>query len=173
MGRAATWKWPYRGITGRAIALRHVALGPMSQLSALLEPGARTTAVKELSEPIDATLANQSGLTGMTLKPAIAALEKADADAIPKGVGEALPELVRELDPFWNAYENSGTQGFGAYLASREDDVVNALLSAGDAATERMPGAIRKVYSTLRGKAGKIVGPALPQFGGIVEKYAA
>ena len=61
---------------------------------------------------------------------------------------------------------------FGDYLSSREDDVVKALLDAGDKAVNSAPGAIQKVYSSMRGKAGKIVSPALPELGAIVEKYA-
>ena len=49
---------------------------------------------------------------------------------------------------------------------------VEKILNAADGATGEMPSAIQKVYSTLRGKVGKIVAPALPELGNIIERYA-
>lgn len=144
----------------------------MSKLDALLEGDTRQTVVTELAELIDKTVSNQSGLTGMALKSAVAAGKKADADAIPKGVNRMLPQITEELAPFWSGYESSGTQGFGSYLVSREGEVVEAMLGAADKATSDMPSAIQKAYSSLRGKAGKIVSPALPELGDIIERHA-
>lgn len=144
----------------------------MTNLNALLEGDTRQTVVAELAELIDKTVSNQSGLTGMALKSAVAAGKKADADAIPKGVNRVLPQIAEELAPFWSGYEASDTQGFGSYLVSREGEVVEAMLGAADKATSDMPSAMQKAYSTLRGKAGKIVSPALPELGDIIERHA-
>lgn len=144
----------------------------MTDLSQLLSAANRPQVVQELTTLIDATVARQSGLTGMALKSAVAAGKKADADAISKGVNKFLPQIVDELTPYWSAYQASGQQGFGQFLAGREDEVVKAILDAGDQQADSMPGPVKKVYSTLRGKAAKIVGPALPEFGEIVERFA-
>lgn len=144
----------------------------MTNLNALLEGDTRQTVVAELAELIDKTVSNQSGLTGMALKSAVAAGKKADADAIPKGVNRVLPQIAEELAPFWSGYKSSDTQGFGSYLVSREGEVVDAMLGAADKATSDMPSAMQKAYSTLRGKAGKIVSPALPELGDIIERHA-
>ena len=144
----------------------------MTNLNALLEGDTRQTVVAELAELIDKTVSNQSGLTGMALKSAVAAGKKADADAIPKGVNRLLPQITEELAPFWSGYESSDTQGFGSYLVSRENEVVEAMLGAADKATSDMPSAMQQAYSTLRGKAGKIVSPALPELGDIIERHA-
>lgn len=144
----------------------------MTDLSQLLSAANRPQVVQELTSLIDATVARQSGLTGMALKSAVAAGKKADADAVSKGVNKFLPQIVEELTPYWSAYKASGQQGFGDFLAGREDEVVKAILDAGDQQADSMPGPVKKVYSTLRGKAAKIVGPALPEFGEIVERFA-
>lgn len=144
----------------------------MTDLSQLLSAANRPQVVQELTSLIDATVARQSGLTGMALKSAVAAGKKADADAVSKGVNKFLPQIADELTPYWSAYKASGQQGFGDFLAGREDEVVKAILDAGDQQADSMPGPVKKVYSTLRGKAAKIVGPALPEFGGIVERFA-
>ena len=144
----------------------------MTDLSQLLSAANRPQVVQELTSLIDATVARQSGLTGMALKSAVAAGKKADADAVSKGVNKFLPQIVEELTPYWSAYQASDQQGFGDFLAGREDEVVKAILDAGDQQADSMPGPVKKVYSTLRGKAAKIVGPALPEFGEIVERFA-
>ena len=144
----------------------------MTDLSQLLSAANRPQVVQELTSLIDATVARQSGLTGMALKSAVAAGKKADADAVSKGVNKFLPQIVEELSPYWSAYQASDQQGFGDFLAGREDEVVKAILDAGDQQADSMPGPVKKVYSTLRGKAAKIVGPALPEFGEIVERFA-
>lgn len=144
----------------------------MSNLSNLLDTSTRSKVVEDLTQLTETTVANQSGLTGMALKSAVAAGKKADADAISKGLNKFLPDLVDSIDPHWNAFKASGQQDFGGFLAANEDAVVDSLLKAGDTAIESMPSPLKKVYATLRGKAKKIVSPALPDLGRIVEKYA-
>lgn len=144
----------------------------MTDLSNLLDSANRPKVVEEISKLIDDTVANQSGLTGMALKSAVAAGKKADADAISKGVNKFLPQIVDELNPYWNAFNASDEQNFGQFLSAREDEVVKSMLDAGDSAVDSMPGPVKKVYSTLRGKASKIVGPALPELGNIAERHA-
>ena len=56
----------------------------MTDLSQLLSAANRPQVVQELTSLIDATVARQSGLTGMALKSAVAAGKKADADAVSK-----------------------------------------------------------------------------------------
>ena len=144
----------------------------MTDLSNLLSPANRSQVVQELTRLVDTTVSRQSGLTGMALKSAVAAGKKADADAIPKGVDKFLPQIVDALGPYWSAYTASGQQGFGQFLSGREDEVVKSILDAGDKQVDSMPGPVKKAYSTLRGKAAKIVGPAIPEFGDIVERFA-
>lgn len=157
---------------GPAPAVFPVKLAGMTDLSQLLDAAKRPQVVQEITSLVDDTIARQSGLTGMALKSAVAAGKKADADAIPKGVNRLLPQITEELAPFWSGYESSDTQGFGSYLVSRENEVVEAMLGAADKATSDMPSAMQKAYSTLRGKAGKIVSPALPELGDIIERHA-
>lgn len=157
---------------GISPAVFPVKLARMTDLSNLLNDTNRTQVVQQISTLVDDTIARQSGLTGMALKSAVAAGKKADADAVSKGVNKFLPKIVEELNPYWSAYKASGQEGFGQFLSAREDDVVKAMLDAGDKEADSMPGPVKKVYSTLRGKAAKIVGPSLPEFGDIVERFA-
>ncbi|OFT84252.1 hypothetical protein [Corynebacterium sp. HMSC29G08] len=144
----------------------------MTDLNNLLTEANRANVVADIARLVDNVVANQSGLTGMALKSAVAAGKKADADAIPKGVNRFLPQIVSELEPLFQDYLSAGAGSFGAFLGTRESDVVEKILAAADGATGEMPSAVQKVYSTLRGKAGKIISPALPELGDIIERYA-
>lgn len=144
----------------------------MTDLNNLLTEANRANVVADIARLVDNVVANQSGLTGMALKSAVAAGKKADADAIPKGVNRFLPQIVSELEPLFQDYLSVGAGSFGAFLGTRESDVVEKILAAADGATGEMPSAVQKVYSTLRGKAGKIISPALPELGDIIERYA-
>ncbi|MGV0393675.1 DUF6918 family protein [Corynebacterium riegelii] len=93
-------------------------------------------------------------------------------DAVPKGVNRYLPQVVSELQPLFERFQTEGSGSFGAFLSDNENEVVEKILNAADGATGDMPSAIQKVYSTLRGKVGKIVAPALPELGNIIERYA-
>ena len=71
----------------------------MSDLKKLLDPTTRPAVAQDLADLAETTTANQSGLTGMAMKSALAAGKKADADAIPKGMNKVLPKVVDGLGP--------------------------------------------------------------------------
>ncbi|WP_342318754.1 DUF6918 family protein [Corynebacterium mayonis] len=144
----------------------------MTDLNALLNATTRPTVVSELTDLVERTIANQSGLTGMAIKSAVGVAKKADADAISKAVNTALPSIVEELSSFWQDYDPENSAGFGNYLASREKEVTEKALFLGDKNSAKAPAAIQKLYSSLRGKVGKIIAPALPELGGIIERNA-
>lgn len=143
----------------------------MTELSALLGESKRPHVVDDLTQVADTAVAGQSGLTGMALKGALSAAQKVDANIVHTGINRILPDLLGEMQPFWNDFQTAGGPGFGAYLSSREDEVVDSLLKVADRNAEKAPGALTKVYGSLRGKAQKIVGPALPGVGSAIEKH--
>lgn len=142
----------------------------MTDLSALLKDGNRESLVADLTALAEKTVSSQSGITAMALKSAVATAKKADPDAIPNGINQALPQLVSELQPYFDRYEGGNAANFGAFLSSRGGEVVEQILNAVDAATDHMPGPAKAAYSTLRGKAAGVVEPALPEFGQIIER---
>lgn len=145
----------------------------MTNLRNLLSPPTRDAIVADLAQLIDTTVASQSGLTGMALKSAVTAVKKANADIIPQSLDRFLPQIVEEIEPFWEKYQNAGAADFGSFLASHEDEVLASMLSVGDRYSDKMPNAVQGAYKALRGKAQKIVGPVLPELGAVIEKHAA
>lgn len=162
---------PFLHFHGRSLGEQTVKIVHVTDLNSLLNAPTRTEVVADLTKLADTTIANQSGLTGMALKSALGAAKKADADALSKGINQLMPSIVEELTPHWESYEGSGT-GFGAHLADNEDSVTESVLKIGDSFADRAPAPVQKVYSSMRGKVGKIVAPALPEFGDIIERHA-
>ncbi|MDU3175180.1 MAG: hypothetical protein E6689_07115, partial [Corynebacterium striatum] len=70
----------------------------MSNLSQLLEEPTRTSVVTALVSLVDNTVSEQSGITGMAIKGAVAAAKKVDADIVSKGINRALPDLLGEME---------------------------------------------------------------------------
>ncbi|MHA2787549.1 DUF6918 family protein [Corynebacterium sp. S7] len=147
----------------------------MPELSALLNEEKRPHVVTDLAQVAENAIAAQSGVIGVTLKGGVSAAKKIDSDLMEKIVNRVLPDLLGELQPYWTAYEansgaDSGASSFGAYLAQNDEKVVDSFLSVADRNAEKAPNVLGKVYNTLRGKASKIVAPALPEFGDAIEK---
>lgn len=73
-----------------------------------------------------------------------------------------VPDMVKELEPYWADFIASSASGFGDYLVKRGEEVAEALLSVTDARTEmpELP-AILKAYRAVRRSAAKHVIAAL------------
>lgn len=107
----------------------------------------------------DRTVDNQSGLSGKLVKGAYAAAKKVDSTIAEKAVRRLLPELAKDLQPFWDEYVASGRNGsFGTFLEARKGQVSSVLLETADrkAGDVTNPN-IHKIYSTVRSKAAKMV----------------
>lgn len=144
----------------------------MTDLKLLLKDPARGHVTDELVALAEQTIDNQSGLTGMALKSALAAAKKVDDNAVRTGVDQLLPNVIEELEPYWSEYKGSGANSFGDYLADNEEKVTDSVLKIGDSFSGRAPAPAQKVYSSMRGKIGGIIAPALPEFGAIIERHA-
>ncbi|WKK60614.1 hypothetical protein QYQ98_05985 [Corynebacterium sp. P3-F1] len=144
----------------------------MTDLKLLLKDPTRGHVTDELVALAEQTIDNQSGLTGMALKSALAAAEKVDGNAMHTGVNQLLPNVVEELEPYWSGYKGSGAHSFGDYLADNEEKLTDSVLKIGDSFSGRAPTPAQKVYSSMRSKIGGIIAPALPEFGAIIERHA-
>lgn len=144
----------------------------MTDLSTLLDSEKRPVLVADLSSLVDDAITDLSGLTGVAVKGALSAARKANGDIIPTAVDSLLPDLLGDLQPHWEAYQESGQQDFGAFLESRADEVSESLLSTADRAVEqRGGGAVAKVYDSLRGRGTKLIAPHIPALGRIIDNH--
>lgn len=123
---------------------------------------------------VEQELARKSGAAATGIKVAYKAVT-AFAPGYYQGIiGGLLPPLVSKLEPFWADFTESGGSSFGDHLAKRGSEVAEALLSVTDekaAISDKK--AVVKAYRAVRGSALTNVEAALPNLGGLVQKYAA
>lgn len=144
----------------------------MSNLSQLLEPQVRPALINELSEFIQQTVSEQSGISGMAIKGAVSTATRVNADIIPKGINQILPDMLGDLEPRWTEFEKAGAADFGAFLNKDSAQVADAVMSTADRHAERINVApLAKAYKSLRNKGAKIVEGKVPELGRILQSH--
>jgi hypothetical protein len=118
-------------------------------------------------------VAGKSGVSGAAVRLAYKTASTFASGYLRDTVESLLPDLVTELEPYWAGFTASGASGFGDYLAKRDGEVAEALLSVSDArARISQRPVIIKAYGAVRGGAARHVAAALPAVGALVQKYA-
>lgn len=143
----------------------------MSSLKSLLETKHATVGA-ELSAFIETTVAEQKGISGMALKGAIGAAKTVNGDIVTKAANRLLPEVIEVLDPYWTQFEESGDADFGVFLAGHKAEVSSELLVMADRNAEKIDvPALKKAYSSLRGKAAGFIEPNVEGLGRIMQNH--
>jgi hypothetical protein len=139
----------------------------------LLAPDIRPHVIADCEKLVDHEVADMSGVTGTAIRLAYKTVRTFDAGHIPAMIGTILPNVAEALEPYWANFTAESPGGdFGGYLASREDEVAEALLAITDSRQRASSRAtIVKAYKTVRGSAVKHVKAALPALGALVQKY--
>jgi hypothetical protein len=139
----------------------------------LLAPDTQPAVVTDCLKLIKQEVSGKSGISGTAVKLAYKTANAFASGYLQSTVESLLPDLVTQLEPYWEDFSASGASGFGDYLVKRGDEVSEALLSVSDARAKmsNRP-VIIKAYGTVRGGAAKHVAAALPNVGALVEKYA-
>jgi hypothetical protein len=139
----------------------------------LLAPEIQPQVVADCEKLINNEVSDMSGISGTAVKIAYKTVKTFHSGHIHYMVETLLPRMADVLQPYWADFNTGGGGSFGDYLAKREDEVGEALLSITD---ERGRNSSRptivKAYNTVRGGAAKHVRAALPQVGALVQKYA-
>ncbi|OFM04428.1 hypothetical protein HMPREF2724_02615 [Corynebacterium sp. HMSC071F07] len=144
----------------------------MSNLSQLLEEPTRTSVVTALVSLVDNTVSEQSGITGMAIKGAVAAAKKVDADIVSKGINRTLPDLLGEMESYWQEFDSSPQEDFGTYLAGNNKEVADSILGVADRNADQVNNpALVKTYNSLRNKIAKIIEPQVPELARILQKH--
>jgi hypothetical protein len=141
----------------------------------LLAPDVRPHVIADCETLVDHEVADMSGVTGTAVRIAYKTVRTFDAGHIPAMIGTILPSVAQALEPYWADFSAEFPVGgdFGGYLASRGDEVAEALLAITDSRQRASSRAtIVKAYKTVRGSAAKHVKAALPALGALVQKYA-
>ena len=146
----------------------------------LLAPDAQPRVIADCQDLVDHEVADLSGVTGTAVRIAYKTVRTFDAGHTRVMIESLLPDVAAALQPYWTAFTAEFSAGgpsadggdFGGYLASREDEVAEALLAITDSRQRASSRAtIVKAYKTVRGSAVKHVKAALPALGALVQKY--
>lgn len=119
---------------------------------------------------IDVQLASKSGISGIALKTAFAALKGVKPGYIPYVVEMLLPQCFTALDPLWN----EGVQKADPveHFVSSRSLVADALLSITDERIKNSNRAlVRGTYDKLRSSAKKHVEDAVPDLAKVIDRY--
>jgi len=142
----------------------------------LLAPDIKPQVVADCENLVDHEVAEMAGVTGTAVRLAYKTVRTFDVGHIPAMIETILPSVAEALQPYWENFSTgfAGAGDFGGYLASREDEVAEALLAITDSRQRASSRAtIVKAYKTVRGSAVKHVKAALPALGALVQKYMA
>jgi hypothetical protein len=140
----------------------------------LLAPGIQPHVIADCEKLVDHEVADMSGVTGTAVRLAYKTVRTFDAGHIPAMIETILPSVAEALEPYWASFtaESSAGGDFGGYLASRDDEVAEALLAITDSRQRASSRAtIVKAYKTVRGSAVKHVKAALPALGALVQTH--
>ena len=145
----------------------------MSQFKDELTGAKSPAVVKDLATLAERTVDEQSGLTGKLIQGAYKTAAKVDSNISEKAARQLLPELAKELEPFWDEFQSGDHSGsFGEFLNQRSEQVSSLLLESADRQAGKVNNqALQKVYKPLRGKIAKIVEAKVPEIGEVLAKH--
>ncbi|BAU07548.1 MULTISPECIES: DUF6918 family protein [Fischerella] len=137
----------------------------------LSNPDKKAMVVDDCCNVIEAQLASKSGIGGMALKTAFAALKGVKPGYIPYVVEMLLPECFEALDPIWSEGIDKGDPV--EHLVASRSRTADALLSVTDAKVQNVKRQIvRGTYEKLRGSAKQHVEDAVPDLAKVIDKYS-
>ena len=136
----------------------------------LLNPTKKAMAINDCCNMIEAQLASKSGMSGIALKTAFAALKGVKPGYIPYVVEQILPQCFTALDPIWSEGVQKGDPV--EYLNANRSQTADALLGVTDVRVKNAKRQIvRGTYEKLRGSAKKHVEEAVPDLAKVISNY--
>jgi hypothetical protein len=138
----------------------------------LLEPAVKPQVITDSEALVNNEVSDLAGISGSAIKLAYRTVRTFNPGHIHYMIEQLLPSIADALQPYWADFNTVGGE-FGDYLAKREDEVSEALLSITDERGRKSSRpTIVKAYNSVRGSAAKHVKAALPAVGALVEKYS-
>lgn len=137
----------------------------------LLNPTKKDLLVDDCCTMIEKQIASKSGLGGMALKTAFAALKGVKPGYIPYVVEQLLPQCFTAIDPIWSEGVEKGDPV--DYLVESRSRAADALLSVTDQRVQKSTrSVVRGTYDKFRGSAKQYVEDAVPDFAQVIGKHA-
>lgn len=142
---------------------------PASLSARILTPERLPTLNAEFGHLVEDRIRKSPGFKGVALRAGIAMLSSTKPDIVPRAVARLLPDFITTLDPLYADYHRSDPvnarkgQGFGAYLLSRREDAVAAMMQFSDTRSAGSTNqAYHQFYNSLRGTIAREADTLLP-----------
>jgi hypothetical protein len=136
----------------------------------LSNPAKKAMVIDECCNMIEVQLASKSGMSGIALKTAFAALKGIKPGYIPYVVEQILPQCLTALDRIWSEGVEKGDPI--GHLNANRSHTADALLGVTDARAKNAKRQIvRGTYEKLRGSAKKHVEEAVPDLAKVIHNY--
>jgi hypothetical protein len=136
----------------------------------LLTPANRPKVVTDCEQLVDEEVRN----SGLIVKGAYKVVTTFKSGIIHDAVDTLIDDFVARLEPFHHDFAETGGASFGDYLASRGEEVANALMGVTDErAAQSDRATLKKAYEKVRPSGAKNIQEALPKLGKLVEKYTS
>ena len=142
----------------------------MGLIDGLDDPKKTAKLVADCVNLIDEQVSAKSGLSGLGLKDAYAAVNGIKPNYIAGAIEALLPETLVALDPIWSEGIQTGTPA--EYLIQNRSRAADAVLSITDARIETSQRAlVRSSYKKLRKSVKNDVEEAIPGLARIIDNY--
>ena len=123
----------------------------------LLAPENKPQVLADCHTLLQQQVSELSGISGTAVKLAYKTVNAFMPGHVRNMVEKLLPQMVDQLEPYWEDFSTSGGSEFGDYLAKRSEEVSEALLSVTDSAgRESNRAAVVKLYNAVRGGAATL-----------------
>lgn len=142
----------------------------MGLSAGLSDSNKQSMVVEDCCLMIDSQLASKSGLSGIALKAAFAALKGIKPGYIPHVVEMLLPECFEALDPIWSEGLQKGDPV--THLSASRSQAAEALLGITDERVKvSQQSIVRGTYEKLRKSAKEHVEEAVPDLAKVIDRY--
>ena len=144
-----------------------------SLVEVLKDPAKREAVLDDCESLLDAEVADKRGLTGVGVKAAFKTLKAIKPGMIRHTLDDLVDDLATKVDPFWAQCQDERANP-QTFFTTNQVAIANALLEITDgrAAQSKFPTIVR-AYRTLRPKAVKYIGEAMPRFSQLVSNHAS
>lgn len=146
-------------------------IAAVTSLQVLLEQDKRAATVHKLAELVNSTVAEQSGISGMTIKGGLAAACKFDRSVVAKGIDRAFPDLLKAMETYWKTYQASVDCCFGMHLENDRQGVATQIMLIMDRQLEalELPG-MDKIYKACRSALLRMLEAHVGDLGNVLEE---
>ena len=139
----------------------------------ITDPAKRDAVIDDTALLIDDEVKKKKGISGAAIKAGYSVVRRLKKGRmIHKTLNNLIDDFIAALEPLHLTYREAGERGFDRYLAEREDDASERLLTVTDQRAEKVEkGIVTKTYYKLRPRAIEHVKAALPGLGLLVDEH--